>query len=174
MRRRNLFRKLKKGFTLVEMVIAIAVFAVFSAGTAAVLVPVLNVYSGAVQLSDAQLVAANILDAVQNELVYARPDREPEISEDGSLIEFNGVYPNTRITSAPAGETPGYLYIARSAQANFVPCYDERYYRSDTVEVFFAKAGESHALTVTVTVKDRNGRAVYTAKQSVTPLAWVS
>ena len=65
--------------------------------------PVLNVYSGAVQLSDAQLVAANILDAVQNELVYARPDREPEISEDGSLIEFNGVYPNTRITSAPAG-----------------------------------------------------------------------
>ena len=108
MRRRNLLRKLKKGFTLVEMVIAIAVFAVFSAGTAAVLVPVLNVYSGAVQLSDAQLVAANILDAVQNELVYARPDREPEISEDGSLIEFNGVYPNTRITSAPAGETPGY------------------------------------------------------------------
>lgn len=161
-------QKLKKGFTLVELVVAIAVFAIFSVGAAVVLVPVLNIYNSAIQLSDAQFVASNVLDAVENELAYAQPDQAPVISGDGTEIRFNGIYPDTRLKS-----TGGYLYIARGAGGEFQPYYDERYYRSGRVEVTFAGPEEgARAYTVTVEVKKDSGEALYTATGNITPLAY--
>lgn len=174
MKRKNLLRKTKKGFTLVELIVAIAIFAIFSAGAAAILVPVLNIYGAAIELSDAQLVASDILGAVQNELAYAQPGKKPQISADGSFIEFDGKYPDTRITTSSAGgNKAGYLYIARNAEEEFQPYYDERYYRNDKVEVAFAVHAGSNALTVTVKVKDKEDEVIYTAAGSVTPLASV-
>ena len=174
MKRGNFLKKMKKGFTLIELIVAIAVFTIFSVGAVSILVPVLNIYSGAIKLSDAQFVASNILGAVENELAYAQPNSEPKIGDGGASITFNGNYNNTRITSSPQGLTPGRLYMARGTQEEFQPYYDEGYYRNTAVEIAFLEPPEgTHAYTVIVTVKDREGSDIYTAEGSVTPLAFV-
>ncbi len=167
-------KKAKRGFTLIETVIAIAVFSIFSAGAVGILVPVFNIYTSAIKLSDARLMAFNVLDMVENELEYLKPDQQAVIAGDGATITFSGNYGQTGITSAaPGGE--GYLYMSRGGAAlAYTPYYDPSYYKNKTISLLFANTEGSAVYQVTVKVFGRDGAELCRADGQITPLAAVT
>ncbi|MEA4853940.1 MAG: type II secretion system protein [Christensenella sp.] len=165
--------KNRQGFTLVELVIAIAVFAIFSVGACAVLVPVFNIYGAAAKQADAQVIASDILGAVQSELAYAYGDNAPVISEDGLTIAFRGHYGDTQITAAPKDGDAGYLYMMRGTQKQYELFYDSAYYKGDTVTMLFEDTGETgQVFHVTVTVLGSDGKVLCQTSADTRPLAF--
>jgi len=177
----------KKGFTLIELIVTIAVFSIFSLGVVGVVVPVLNLYSGAIKLSDARLMAENIAAVIENEFEYARPsllygeapgngeDKKAgagAVSADGKVIEFKSVYGTTKITSGPEGRDAGYLYMARGPKnAGYSEYFNKEYYKDGSVDISFSNEG-GDLFAMSVTVNDKNGHKVFTLDRKMKPLAF--
>ena len=168
-------QKLKRGFTLVELVTAIAIFAIFSAGAIGLILPISQIYADSITQSDARQLASNVLDTVENELTYAVPTSAGVvISPDGKTLSFTGQYGKTAITSQPSGGDAGYLYMARgTADAVYEPYYDIQYYRGGTVNISFAPGSRADEVITTVEVVSRKGELLFSTSGNLVPLAYL-
>ncbi len=162
---------LKKGFTLIEMIIAIAILSIFTLGTATVFGPVLRVYTAALELADARFIGLNVLDTVQNELVYLQPQEDVQISATGTEITFTGNYGKTAITASAVG-SEGYLAMSRGeTDINYLQYYDSDYYVGNTVAITFTVDDTTQIYTTKVDVVGKDGNTVYSLTGAITPLA---
>ncbi len=169
---------MKKAFTLIELIIAISVFSIFSAGAVGVLVPVMNIYTNAIQLSDARLIAYDIMGTIENELVYAQDNDAFPLTVNGDTLQFAGRFANqeTYITTKnPSSGVHDYLYMYIHPRGDtgvapaFTLYYDTPFYKRFTVQANFAVTAEN-VVTVTVNVLDRNNVIIYTLVHTVRPL----
>ncbi len=179
-----MFKKLKskKAFTLVELIVTIALFSIFSLGTVSVVVPVLAIYNNAIKLSDANLIVANVLNTVETELQFAVPGQDIEI-DGGAVLRFKGKYGATEIMASPDTASPsptpgrGYLMMKRGgSDAVYKPYYDEKYYKNNTVEIHFVNDDDridpaDNIIKVTVDIFDNNDVRITTVERYMKPFA---
>lgn len=181
---RFLYRKmnkqnLKKAFTLVELVIAIAVFSIFSLGAVSVIVPISNLYTESLKVSDAKLMAFDIAAAIENELAFAVEDEQfPLLISDGAgagegnQLAFMGKYYQTYFSTSPGGALEeNYLYISRGKEAaEYELFYDVKYYKNNHVIVYFSEGGED-VISMRIEIMDGRDRLLYSLNRNIVPLA---
>ncbi len=128
----------KKGYTLVETIVAIAVSGVFCLCAAMVITPILNSYRRIAATSDGQLIAGNVLDAIRNEAAYATA---LNASGSGDAIDLG----NGTITLSKEG------YLVVNDELRFA----RSYYNGKTLGMTVEQAGQDR-VDVTVLVLDRD------------------
>ncbi|MBC8531068.1 type II secretion system protein [Gehongia tenuis] len=141
----------KKGYTLVEAIVAIAVAGIFCLCAAMVITPILNSYRRIAATSDGQLIAGNVLDAIRNKAAYATA---LNASSSGEAIDLgNGII---------AVSEEGYLVVNDELQ------FARSYYNGKTLGMTVEQAGQDR-VDVTVSVRDWD-REIYTVTATVAPL----
>ncbi|MDL2236362.1 prepilin-type N-terminal cleavage/methylation domain-containing protein [Christensenellaceae bacterium OttesenSCG-928-K19] len=175
----------KKAFTLIELVIALAIFGVFSAGVVGVLVPAVNVYTNAIQGSDARLIASNIMGTIENELIYAQQDDAfpLAVKDEGEVLQFKGGSPARAVSFTsinPETKEQDYLYYSISPYGGtgtdvtgYELYYDVPYYKNFQVRLSFSMDNHN-VVEALVDVLDRNGDVAYTLTSRLRPLAYYS
>ncbi len=83
-------RLINPGYTLIEMVVALAVAAVLFASMIAVIAPVYRIYARTRERSDAQLVAGSVLDSIRATCSNARTitAEDGRLTLNGSMVFF--------------------------------------------------------------------------------------
>lgn len=166
--------KRKRGFTLVELVIAIAVLSIFALGATGVMVPITNTYAQAVELSGSRMIAGNIIEMLRNELAFASDiqiiadDRIQFQGKDGPTeisLKQGYLYRATKTVDGAAGE-------AQQAVTKEVPLYDAGYYKGRTLGLSFSQGeadAPAQAIRITLEIL-REGVTVYTQASVIVPL----
>lgn len=81
-------RRASKGFTLIEMIATLAVFAIFMTGIAMLIQPAVNTFAKSTNLSRSETICDNVLRLLATELAYA--DAIELGTEWGSSAEVRG------------------------------------------------------------------------------------
>lgn len=136
-------RRTQKGYTLIEVVVALCVSAVLFASMIAVMAPVYRIYARTRQRSDAQLVAGAVLDSIRATCSNAR---SLEAADSGTLL-ING---GAAFTAAD-----GYLMfdddVSAEPSADLVLSRDA--YNGKTIELSWENVpGQENTVRVTLTV----------------------
>ena len=155
---KRFFEKLKrdcnKGFTLIEMLIATALVALFFSMAVMVLPTWVQSYNEMITLSYARQIANGIIKAVESQVMFA--DNVAEVSGESGKIEGRGpdgdfVIPET----GSAGET---------LIAGLV--YDKQFYREMKTNVSCSVTAGEYC-TVIVMVYDKNGNKILEKERSI-------
>lgn len=118
--------KNKKGFTLVEAIVAFAVMALFSMCVASVFSPVLNTYRRVRQVSEAQMVAGTVLDVVRDEVRNGSGAAlQVEEGEVAQRLRFG----NRVITF----DENGYLFVGNAVPEELASYFPDKYYGEFTL-----------------------------------------
>ena len=141
-----------RGYTLIELVVAMAVASVLFLSMAAILAPVYRTYQRTLERSDARLIAENVLDALRNGTIAASALTAKQ-GASGSEIDAGGG------TYAVVGGALTYR-----GDAVFAPAY----YAGKTISLIASQLFEDTVLA-TVTVA-KGGEALANASAVLSPL----
>lgn len=145
-------RRGSRGYTLIELVVAMAVAAVLFLSMAAILAPVYRTYQRTLERSDARLIAENVLDALRNGTIAASALTAKQ-GASGSEIDAGGD------TYAVSGGLLTYR-----GDAVFAPAY----YAGKTISLTASQLFENTVLA-TVTVA-KGGETLASASAVLSPL----
>lgn len=144
----------KKGFTLLETIVALAVAGIFMLCAAMIIVPILQVYSRVSAVSDAQLIAGNVLDVIRKEAAYA-PSLASGMAGEKPVLDLGD---GRTITLSDEG------YLTVGEQAYFAPSY----YRDKTLALTCEQAGKNQVNLVLSVYQD--GRQLCTVEGTIATL----
>lgn len=145
-------RRGDRGYTLIELVVAMAVASVLFLSMAAILAPVYRTYQRTLERSDARLIAENLLDALRNGTINASALTARQGASGSEIDAGGGVY-----------TVVGGLLTYRG-DAVFAPAY----YAGKTVTLTASQLFENTVLA-TVTVA-KGGEALASASAVLSPL----
>ncbi|MEG1523936.1 MAG: prepilin-type N-terminal cleavage/methylation domain-containing protein [Clostridia bacterium] len=128
----------KKGFTMVELIVSLALAAILGMCVVSIVAPIYRIYHRTVVRADAQMVAGNVLDSIRQGVMNAG---KVEATKDGAGVDVGrGVY------KADAG----YLVFEGS------PVFDAKYYNGSKIQLKATRLG-SDLVQVDVTVSGSEG-----------------
>ncbi|WP_288233796.1 MULTISPECIES: PulJ/GspJ family protein [Anaerotruncus] len=148
-RLRALLRK-KRGFTLIEMIVAMTVSALLMAGIAALLPSFVKIHAHSIDLSYAKKISNSIEEALGNELSFAS---RVSVSADGAVLTYTGRHGEKTVD----GDTDPPVVEGLA--------YDPGYYMGQQVTLRFSLDGE--VCTVSIAVRDRTGGSLYSADRPI-------
>ena len=148
-RLRALLRK-ERGFTLIEMIVAMTVSAMLMAGIAALLPSFVKIHAHSIDLSYAKKISNSIEEALGNELSFAS---RVSVSADGAILTYTGRHGEKTVDGN--ADPPVVEGLA----------YDPGYYMGQQVTLRFSLDGE--VCTVSIAVRDRTGGSLYSANRPI-------
>lgn len=141
-----------KGMTLVELVIGIAVFAIFSLGAVSILVPVLNTYAHTAEFAELEVLAGTIGEYLVSDIGLAK---EILPIEDSAIL---------RIRKTAGGETVYAVNEEGILTVNDVPAFAKEYYKGYKVALEFTQNGNVTAIQIDLTGKTQYSKTVYSKR----------
>ena len=165
--------KQKKGFTLIELIIAIAVLSIFTLAAANIMFPVLNTYFETQKLADSNMVCSSVLDTIRKDVSIATD--KPEVSQDGHKISLNCKYGKTEYFSGEdrSGNLEygkGFLYRSDVKDALTKPVFDDSFYKDKTIEIVFDET-KTNVYKITASVFDGE-ELICSQNTLITPLIY--
>ena len=148
----------KKGFTMIELVVATAVSAILTLALIGVLVPVYRTYQRTLDRADAGLIAGNVIDSIRAGANGAVTVTASSADGSDAVDVSRGLY----------GAKDGQLYFYDAARENPTPVFDAAYYNGKKIELTARQAGYN-AVEVTVLVKGTDAD-LFTTTAVVSPL----
>lgn len=147
----------KRGFTLVETLIAVAVLAVFGAGAVAISTAALHSKNAREEAGLSQTVASTAIMTLADEIRYGQNVRE----QDGNIV----------LDSKTFGDGVGFVcadgrILAQSGSASTELLPDKFYGNLKVSKLELKKASEADSVSITVTVDGTRGE-IYTATLTV-------
>lgn len=135
-------RNHKQGLTMIELIVAFAISAVFFAALVGVIAPVYRTYQRTSDTSDAQMIASNVIDAIRT------------TASNAETLTTNGAAINVG---------PQIKYFAQDGRLKFSvedgeskDVFDEKFYGGSTIELAAIQLDEG-IISVEVTVRTREG-----------------
>lgn len=144
--------KNKKGFTLMEMIIAMAVSTVLMLGIAFVLPSFVKMQAASIELSYAKLISDGIEEALENELAFSR---DVSVSEDKETLTYTGAYGKKTINGSSNPVTIEGL------------SYDARYYMNKQVNIDFSLSEDGQLCSADITVSNESGKLLYQSVRTI-------
>lgn len=152
--RQNIKSSLKRGFTLVEMVISVAIVGILFTGVAALMPVVSQAYVQDIEKSYSKLIAENIVQAVRDDILYAQ--KITNVNEGKNLTYVNATGEHTIDSTLSATEMIEIDGLV----------YDEKYYNGKTADVVFSFDNATKICTITVTIS-RAGKEMYKTTRNI-------
>lgn len=138
------------GFTLIEMVVAMAVSTILTLGIAAALPSFIKLHTRSIDVQYAGIICDSIGEALKNELAFAA---KVEVRDGGSTLVYLGSYGEKTVDGN--GAPPLIEGLA----------YDPRYYLNHQVALRFDLNGE--VCTVSIEVGNQNGEPLKNAERAI-------
>lgn len=141
-------RNAKKGLTMIELVVAFALSAIFFTALLTVVAPIYRTYQSTSDFADAELIAGNVIDAIRTTANGAN-----------TLTAADGVVTvGTRLSYgvSPAGHLQ--YTVADSGETQTRDVFDAKVYNGKTIELSARQLAEN-VVDVTVTVRTQHGGA---------------
>ena len=146
MKQRRNRRRRSKGYTLVELIVAMSVAAVLFISMVSIVAPIYRVFGRTRERADAQLVAGTVLDSVRAACANAR---SLTASGDGSMLYVDG---SAAFSLSPAGYL---LFDGDTADAEEADLLlASGLYNGKTLAFSCAQHGEAVVVSITVLAKD--------------------
>lgn len=146
----------QKGFTLIEMLTATALVAIFFTMAASVLPSWFQNYKNMITLSYARQIANTIVSAVEGQLLFAS---DVSIKPGSGNLAVTGKRGNTVVTIPETMED--------GTQSIEGLVYDSRFYRGMDVKLTFEVNDSDRYCIVTVVVKDADGSTILEKTRAV-------
>lgn|GEM_PF-4236356 len=131
----------KKGFTLLELVIAMTVSTVLMLGVAGIMPSLMRTHARSIDHLYARAIANSVEEALQNELSFAT---DISVTDGGARLTYTGDYGQKTIDGQ--ADPPVIEGLA----------YDQKYYMGKTVTIAFSYAADVVTADVTVTGQQGN------------------
>lgn len=117
----------KSGMTLIEVIVAMLIFAVFSVSVSAVMAPILNIYYRTNQLSELNALADDIVEQVSNDISIS--SSKPIVVDPQTLDCFvDGNKVSYQFKTIDAVEN---LYVSFNNQPDALPVHDIKYFKNN-------------------------------------------
>lgn len=119
--------KLKKGMTMIELVVGMLIFAVIASSVAAVLVPTLNAYMKANELAEVNTLLDNLSEEMLSDIARATAVSVDDVAGNGKITIITGI-----------GNIDYYVdtgVLCRAGGAGDVPVLEKRYYKGKSVAI---------------------------------------
>lgn len=146
--RLNLYNKIKKiyfsqkGFTLLEMILAVAIISIFFSTVALIVPSWYKSYESAININYARQIANSVVNIVEQQLLFA---------DDVEIIEPNGANETQRITGK---NKAGKFTIPIENTTNKIDglVYDDKFFIRNDIEVSFEMDENKTYCSITVKV----------------------
>lgn len=122
----------KRGMTLVEVIVALALMVLFMGCSIAIIMPVIRVYNKTIAMADDQSIAVNLAETISNKVYYGR---EIRVSEDKKTLTIDGLSYTVQ---------DGYLM-----EGDFL-LYDTGFYNGATCDIEFNYVNKVVSIDVTI------------------------
>ena len=148
-------RSNKKGFTLVELIVGLAILGIVIAVAMSLISPISNDYSSSSEKSAAQSIATSIV----NEIKQKTNNSTALAAKDSSTVSYTTSGETKEITASG-----GYLYIDGSKP------YSDDFYKNDTITMDVSANSETvNTVDVTLTVLGQSGKSLYKTTCTLQP-----
>lgn len=166
-----------KGFTLTETLITILILSLVTAAGVVAVTTVLSVRNRMIQVANAQTLASIAAEAVGDELRFGQ-----DLTVGDTSVTMNSALFGTGSTLRCTTDTdtdfePGQLAVEREENSTPVlravlgpKTYDDLHFSELGFKLAEARPGKDAAVTVTLTVADSAGHALWRIEFTVTPL----
>lgn len=149
----------KRGFTLIELIVAMAVAAVFIICVIALISPSTKIFNRVEDSADAKLLTESLLEEIRSDANLSGALNAGEKDENG-----NGTVQADDITISVNDE--GYLVKTKNGESQLL--FDPKFYKNKTVTMETAQSGENCVdMTLSVFSGDRQ---IYTLKSQLKPV----
>lgn len=149
----------KRGFTLIELIVAMAVAAVFIICVIALISPSTKIFNRVEDSADAKLLTESLLEEIRSDANLSGALNAGEKDENG-----NGTVQADDITISVNNE--GYLIKTKNGETQLL--FDPKFYKNKTVTMETAQSGENCVdMTLNVFSGDRQ---IYTLKSQLKPV----
>lgn len=153
-------KKAKKGFTMIELVVATAVAAVLTLALVSVIAPVYRTYQRTLARADAGVIAGNVMDSIRSGAGTASIVAASSVGDSDAVDISRGLY------AVQDGQL--YFFDPTQTAAKATPVFDAAYYNGKTIELKTKQVGYN-SVQVQVTVSG-NGLDLFTDTCVVSPL----
>lgn len=151
-------RNRKGGFTLVEMIVVVAIFAILMAGILAAVIPTFKFFSATNELASAKSISNNLYTYIKGKVEYA----------DSVTVYTGSAFPGGVDMSASSAlefrASDGHVYFYDKS-ATAAEAFNAAYY--DKFKFAITTTGANTLLTFAITVNDKDDKAVHTSTNAL-------
>lgn len=161
----------KKGFTLTETLLCVALLAIMSAAGAVASGVVISVRNGMIETADAEVLASTALETLADEVRFGR-----EIVVDDTTGDVTQMDSMTFGPGATFSVIDGKLYVDSEALPTTDPAEyhkvlsDSAYTHLKVKDLTMAADKTTNSVTISLTVENSGGKKLWSGSVTVTPL----
>ena len=164
----------KKGFTLTETLLCVALLAILSAAGAVASGVVISVRNGMIETADAEVLGSDVLTTMANEVRYGRnfAMEQESVTETKQVLKMDSLTYGTRTYFKVNDD--GYLWADSASLTEKSDEYhmvvSESAYTHLKVGEFKMEQDSSGAIKISVTVANSGGKELWNGSVTVKPL----